>query len=62
MVVFMINTLFIQKKFFLQISSSVIKNCNTFLEAPSIINENLINVACHSTGPWTKLKFEENEG
>jgi hypothetical protein len=48
MVVFLINILFFKKqKVFLQMCSSSIKKCDTFLEVLSIKNENVRNALFH---------------
>ncbi len=42
MIVFKMSIFYsLKQKFLLKIGSNSIKNCNTFLEAPSIINENV---------------------
>ncbi len=41
----------------LQIGSTSIQKCNTFLEAPSIINENVRNVLFHWKKVWKKVFF-----
>ncbi len=45
--VFIKTFLFIKTKVFV-VNSGGIKNCNNFIEAPSIINENVRNVLFHS--------------